>query len=63
MAKMLSRYHIAREVGIWAYQDSHMRELGMETLKLYLESYFDLVICSFINIDAFLEAKNIEELK
>ena len=40
-----------------------MRELGMETLKLYLESYFDLVICSFINIDAFLEAKNIEELK
>ena len=23
-------------------------------MKLYLESYFDLAICAFINIDAFL---------
>ena len=35
----------------------------METLKLYLECYFDLVVCSFINVDAFLMTKNNDELK
>ena len=35
----------------------------METLKLYLESYFDLVICSLINLDAFIVAESYEELK
>ena len=61
--KFLRRYKIARELGIYVYQDDHLKEIGMETLKLYLECYFDLVICSFINIDAFLEAETKEELK
>ena len=53
VAIKFAKYKFAREVGIWAYDEDHLGTLGIETMKLYLESYFDLAICVFINIDAF----------
>lgn len=43
----------ARKVGIFVYEEDYRKELKNSTLKLFLESYYDLVICAFINFTAF----------
>ena len=55
IAVKFAKNKLARMLGIWAYDDSHLGTAGIETIKLYLESYFDLAICAFINLDAFLQ--------
>jgi len=60
---LLKKFKVARSLGVLLYEDDHLRQVGMETMKLYLECYFDLVICSFINVDAFIVAESKEDLK
>ena len=43
----------ARKVGRFVFYSHFGKAMWMATLKLYLESYFDLVICSFLNLYAF----------
>jgi len=35
-------------MGMWAYEDSYSREATQGTLKLFLEAYFDLILCGFL---------------
>jgi hypothetical protein len=35
-------------MGMWAYEDSYSREATQGTLKLFLEGYFDLILCAFL---------------
>ena len=35
-------------MGMWAYEDSYSRETSQGTLKLFLEGYFDLLLCGFL---------------
>ena len=57
------RWKISRLVGFWAYRREYSALLSGAVYKLVLETYFDLVICSFINTQAFLDSKNIEDFK
>ena len=53
----------ARNIGIYVYQSSFWDQFTMSAFKLFLESYFDLTICTFINITAFIRAKNIKDFR
>ena len=44
-----------RKVGIYAYEASYLRNFWMAFLKLYVESYFDLAMCSALAALAMLE--------
>lgn len=57
VVKWYSENKTARKVGIWAYCDDNLKSLSLESMKLYLESYFDLVICACINLDAFMDVE------
>ena len=45
----------ARLVGIRVYCPSYLHDMTQASLKLFLESYFDLAICSLLNLMAFIE--------
>jgi len=45
----------ARKIGMWAYQPNWGSLLVIATKKLYLESYFDLALCSILNLVGLLE--------
>ena len=45
----------ARQIGMFVHQKSYCKSLINSTIKLFLESYFDLVICTLINLFAFIE--------
>ena len=53
---------LARKIGVSVYKDSYIGSSVDSTLKLFLESYFDGVICTSINITAFIKTKNNDEL-
>ena len=57
---MLSRFSIFRTIGmkLGKYDPKGLKEA---TLRLFLESYFDIAIGSCANLIAFLECKNLEE--
>ena len=55
------KYNIARRIGIWAYEKCYYDHLEQQCCKLILESYFDVSICSFINLLAFMESRNAME--
>ena len=58
VVKFFKKNKTARKVAIWAYCDDTLKSVSLESMKLYLESYFDLVICALINLDAFLDKKS-----
>ena len=59
----LYKYKVARLLGIWAYRREYSGLLEGAVYKLILETYFDLVICSFINVKAFSDAKDWDDFK
>jgi hypothetical protein len=44
----------ARKLGIFVYKPDYNLLMKESTVKLFMESYFDLCICTFINLDAFV---------
>ena len=52
---------LARKLGVFVYQDSYIGNFKNSVIKLFLESYFDIVICSAINITAFIKSKNSDD--
>jgi hypothetical protein len=52
------KYKLSRIIGQWAYRREYSGLLEGAVYKLILETYFDLVICSFINTQAFMDSKD-----
>jgi len=46
---------------MWAYEDSYSRETTQGTLKLFLESYFDLLLCGFLLFSVIYHARHNEK--
>jgi hypothetical protein len=40
---------IFRKIGIWAYDEATFRSIKTSSLKFFMESYFDLLFCFFLN--------------
>ena len=55
MALKCSRFRVARKTGMWAYEKSYKNLTIHSLLKLFLEVYFDITICCFIQLFAFGE--------
>ena len=53
----------ARKIGMFVYEDNYWTGLINGSIKLFLESYFDLVICTSINVTAFVRSKNLLDFK
>lgn len=62
IATYFARSTVARHFGIFAYQSDYWNEFVVASFKLFLETYFDLVICSSINLFAFYKSANREDL-
>ena len=60
LARMMSKSHYVQKVGIWAYEDSYSQTFGSSSVKLFMESYFDLVICVMVNLLALIQTNNIK---
>jgi len=55
IAVLFAHYKFSRLVGIYFYTPSLLNDLKNEILKLFIKSYFDLALCSFLNMFAFFE--------
>jgi len=55
IAKLCPSYKYSRFVGIWAYENSYKGSLWIASLKLFIESYFDLTMCAAISLLSFME--------
>jgi len=49
----------ARKIGMWAYEAQTWLKMKTAYKKLFMESYFDLLFCSFINLIALVETTEI----
>ena len=47
---------IARKIGMLVYEENYWNQFVKSSYKLFLESFFDLVICSLINVFAFFNS-------
>ena len=63
VAVKFAKYRNARKFGMFIFEESYFESFVFGTKKLFLESYFDLVICSFINLTSFLRSKNLEDFR
>jgi hypothetical protein len=63
LAKLLYRFHCFRLLGQFAFEDHYLINLSRSSIKLFMESYFDLVFCASINVWALLHFKNIDDLR
>jgi hypothetical protein len=45
-------------MGMWAHEDSYSRETSQGTLKLFLEGYFDLILCGFLQFLVIYHSRN-----
>ena len=43
---------------MYVYEKNYWNELVVSTIKLFLESFFDLTICTAINLTSFSRSKN-----
>ena len=48
------KLNFARRVGVFVYSNSYSRSSVHSMIKLFLECYFDAVICTSINVTAFI---------
>ena len=58
MCICFSKYEKARLLGIYVYSKSYVNDFLHSSFKLFLESYFDIVICTMINLVSFKRSKN-----
>jgi hypothetical protein len=56
LAVKFSHHQKARQIGMWAYEPNTLRSMSTAFKKLFLESYFDLLFCTFINVLALQHA-------
>jgi hypothetical protein len=53
LAVKFSKHERFRKLGIKTYSGSYWNEMKYEVFKLFLESYFDLVLCALLNYLSF----------
>lgn len=61
LAIRMSKFFYARKVGIWAYEDAYFSNLSGNSVKLFMESYFDLMFCNSLGIRTLVSCKNYDE--
>jgi hypothetical protein len=62
VARKCAKYSWARKLGIKSYSSSYYKELKYETVKIFLESYFDLALCAALNwVSFFRDADSFSE--
>ena len=52
------KYSFTRKLGMKAYEDNYWSEFVKATYKLFLESYFDIVMCVMLNMFAFFNMED-----
>ena len=52
------RWSLFRRLGIWAYSDDYKKSMLIGTAKLFMESYFDLAMCTCMNTLAVYRSKD-----
>jgi hypothetical protein len=57
----LAKFSYTRKFGMFIYEENYYEGFIFGVKKLFLESYFDLVICTFINVIAFIRSKNLDD--
>jgi len=62
MAKRMSQFRLARNIGIWAHEQNVWLKMKTAFKKLMLESYFDIIFCAMINLIALSEAVDSGEI-
>jgi len=63
LAKLMKKSHYARRMGMSFFEDEYLSNLNRSSVKLFIESYFDLVFCASINLYALFQNKNISDLR
>ena len=58
LARCCARNRFARMLGMAAYSPNYSSELAGSLYKLFLESYLDLVVCSLVNLHAFIRMRD-----
>lgn len=41
-------FRFARKIGIRVYQQSYYQQIKFGIMKLFMEAYFDLILCAFL---------------
>ena len=59
----LSRFRIARRTGVYFYQADTKNHLRRALLRLAMECYFELAMCTFLNLEAFKVCSTWQEFK
>ena len=60
LAKLFYENHYARRVGMRFYEENYLVNFGRESVKLFMESYFDLAFCTIINLNYLWHSKNLD---
>lgn len=55
MAAKCSRFKCCRKLGVHVHEDSYKTALWQSIFKLFVESYFDLVMCAALGLLAFVD--------
>jgi hypothetical protein len=50
-------------MGMWAYEDRYGQNVKTRSVKLFMESYFDLTFACSVNVLAFMEVRNLKGLE
>ena len=59
---MCSKHYIFRVIGAFFYNKKPFSGLRNALIRLFMESYLELCMCTFLNVMAFSHAKNLSEL-
>jgi len=51
----------ARKIGIWADEQQWVYKIMQAEMKLFMESYFEITMCSLISLVGFIEASDAED--
>lgn len=52
---------IVRKIGIAVHSNNYFHDFVASSFKLFLESYFDIVICTMLNLVSFKRSKNVSD--
>jgi hypothetical protein len=63
LAVCLACYFYPRLMGMWAYEDRYGQNVKTRSIKLFMESYFDLTFACSVNVLAFMEVRNLKGLE
>ena len=55
-------FYIFRRMGMWAFSPNYFTSIKVGTTKLFMESYFDLAMCSCLNTLILYRSKSWEEV-